>query len=267
MNREQTINNHILPVLFSGTSTESVQNFIRKFERYADHKGWNANQRLRSVPIYMAGAAEIWYRRLAPAERPETFDQFVTLIEGHFDNANARLIGTRTFTHLRQKPDESVEKFSARILDTADTLNLSEEVMTSQFLAGLKPELKTQVMSHNPATLGEATNKAILAETALEVVPTVPDEKRDASLQYLEGQITVLKGMLEKTHITQSDTQSGAPNPTADQRRSNPDDPHISMATATRAAADRFPAAERYTATTTAERKTTTNRRTDEHTG
>ena len=212
MNREQTINNHILPVLFSGTSTESVQNFIRKFERYADHKGWNADQRLRSVPIYMAGAAEIWHRRLAPAERPATFAEFVTLIEGQFDNANARLIGTRTFASLRQKPEESVDKFSARILDAADTLNLSEEVMTNQFLAGLKPELKTQVVSHNPATLADATNKALLAVTALEDVPTAPDDKRDASLQYLEGQITVLKGMLEKAHIAQPDTQSGAPN-------------------------------------------------------
>ena len=221
MNREQTINNHILPELFSGTSTESVQNFIRKFNKYADHRGWNADQRLRSVPIYLAGAAEIWYRKLADAERPANFDEFVTLIERHFDNTSARLIGTQKFNQLRQKPDEPVDKFSARLLELADTLNLTEEAMSSQFLTGLKPEIKTQVLSHNPTTLGEATTKVILAETALISVPTGTDEKRDASLQYLEGQITVLKGMLEKTQITQPDTQSDVPNRIADRGYQN----------------------------------------------
>ena len=58
---------NIAPKFFSGLSTESAKTFLRKFNKYSDFHSWNDDKRLRSVPLFLTGAAEVWFFRSHPS--------------------------------------------------------------------------------------------------------------------------------------------------------------------------------------------------------
>ena len=63
---------NIAPKFFSGLSTESAKTFLRKFNKYSDFHSWTDEKRLRSVPLFLTGAAEVWFADLTEHQRPRT---------------------------------------------------------------------------------------------------------------------------------------------------------------------------------------------------
>ena len=64
----------------------------------------------------------------------------------------------------------------------------------NQFLAGLIPAIKTQVLAQSPADLNTAINKSLLAEAAL--VSATSNTSDGNKLAFLEGQMAALKQIL-----------------------------------------------------------------------
>ena len=185
---------NIAPKFFSGLSTESAKTFLRKFNKYSDFHSWTDEKRLRSVPLFLTGAAEVWFSDLTPHQRPRTFDEFAETFQNAFESESAKLIGSQIFYQLKQGDGESIDKFAARISSLGDRFDMPPQARRNQFLGGLIPAIKTQVLAQSPADLNTAINKSLLAEAAL--VSTTSNTSDGNKLAFLEGQMAALKQIL-----------------------------------------------------------------------
>ena len=54
----------LCPEMFSGTSNEDAPIWWRRFGLFSNVKGWSDNQSLQAFPLFLKGAAAIWYDSL-----------------------------------------------------------------------------------------------------------------------------------------------------------------------------------------------------------
>ena len=192
--KDPTGASNIAPKFFSGLSTESAKTFLRKFNKYSDFHSWNDDKRLRSVPLFLTGSAEVWFSDLTPAQRPRDFQEFTEVFQNAFESESAKLIGSQIFYQLKQGDGESIDKFAARISSLGDRFDMPPQARRNQFLAGLIPAIKTQVLAQSPPDLTTAVNKSLLAEAAL--VSATSNSSDSNKLAFLEGQMAALKQIL-----------------------------------------------------------------------
>ena len=190
----------LTPTQFHGTGHESSRRFIDKFKTIANAQGWNDDKLLRTVPVYLAGIAELWYRGLE--QKPQTFDEFETLLNNQFRNPAMRLIGKQQFRTIIQGEKETVHEFTGRIIGTADEYDIEPDETRDQFLAGLRVDIKKQVYTLEPKTIEDAVKTAVLAEAAM--LPVFSNEQR---AEELRQQIVQLRWTLTKlTNKTRIET-------------------------------------------------------------
>ena len=106
------------------------------------------------------------------------------------------MIGSQIFYQLKQGDGESIDKFAARISSLGDRFDMPPQARRNQFLAGLIPAIKTQVLVQSPPDLTTAVNKSLLAEAAL--FSTTSSTSDNNKLAFLEGQMAALKQILSE---------------------------------------------------------------------
>ena len=185
---QQTQASSIMPKKFTGDGDYSARVFLRRFNQYATYKQWDDAARFRSIPLFLDNAAEIWYASLQPA--PANYDQFQQALLQSFETRVSTFVDEQTFKRYTQKPDETVRQYHSRMIEAAERLNIAPNAQLNHFLGSIHPRLKTQVITHNPATLEEALDKARLAEQALTPIQATADPGT------LENQIAAFKSKL-----------------------------------------------------------------------
>ena len=199
----------ITPTFFTGSSTDSPKTFLRKFNKYATYQNWDDGKKLRSLPMFLTGSAEIWYSELPLGALPRAFNEMEDLLLTTFENESAKLIGSQKFNLISQGKNESVDKFASRLTALADKYDITRDARRNQFLAGLKPQIKTQVLAQSPATLEEAISKSLLAETALSELPSVKPANESEAISFLQGQMSAVKALVSET-INKQNGQNGS---------------------------------------------------------
>ena len=192
-NRDQAILAHTLlaPNQFHGAGHESPRRFIGKFRKIANAQGWDDDKLLRTMPLYLAGTADIWYNGLE--EKLRTFDEFVTQPNNQFDNPTLRLVGKQQFHLMTQGEKETVDEYTERITKVADKYDIQPDETRDQFLSGLRIDIKKQVYTLQPKTMQAAVNTALLAQAAM--IPKFLNEKHAADLRQ---QIVELRWIITK---------------------------------------------------------------------
>ena len=154
----------LTPSLFSGDSSESVKQFLRSFNTYANHLGWTQEKCLHTIPALLTKSAACWWDNLTSREKPDTFDDFCHLLTNRYYTEAKKFRAQRVFKQLFQNQNESDNSYWERITQYADEHYIDDHDILTQFLGGLLTEIKTKVLTFDPETPTIAHHKAQFAE-------------------------------------------------------------------------------------------------------
>jgi hypothetical protein len=130
----------------SQNQTGKPEIWLTIFDRLCTLKGWNANQKAQVFPLYLRDTALIWYNRQSTTTR-ENFDDLKKAFCVEFSFSQAQLYNKLSdLTSRSQKPEESIEDYLLDVTQRCQQLGRSEEQELEHMLAGLRPDLKTQVL-------------------------------------------------------------------------------------------------------------------------
>jgi hypothetical protein len=73
----------IHPTPFYGKPTDDLLSLISHFERFSNFCGWNNDQHLRALPLYLQGNASSWYASF-DSETFKSYNDLVTALKAHF---------------------------------------------------------------------------------------------------------------------------------------------------------------------------------------
>ena len=96
-------NQLLAPTQFNGLSQESTRRFLRQFRKVADAQGWDDNKIMRTIPLYLAGTADIWFSAIPQDEKPVTFNNFAEQLRNQFDNDTFLRIAKQECHQLAQE--------------------------------------------------------------------------------------------------------------------------------------------------------------------
>ncbi|KAG8172915.1 hypothetical protein JTE90_005710 [Oedothorax gibbosus] len=133
-----------------------------------------------------------------------TFQELKTAIATHFKPCITIAQGISKLTSAIQGPSESVQDFAVRVEGLAKSTNAPADFTTqlifSQFISGLRQDIKTQIHIQNPRDFTEALQTAIRVEKAFkDITQNVNSLEASASTRAHESDknafITVIEAL------------------------------------------------------------------------
>ena len=162
------------PASFNGLHAEAAGRWWRAFERYATLSGTQGNHRCTLLGLLLTGSAEIWFNSLQPQVRDDFGALEAAFREKYITAAHTQLQRQMAILSRSQRQGESVDEY---ITDTHSKMmdyNYDNNLQMTLIINGLRPEIKTLVMQHQPFDgLEDLTNKARHIESALKAQSTL----------------------------------------------------------------------------------------------
>ena len=148
---------------FNGADPES---WIFAINEYFQLLETRADQRLRIIGFNLEGDAAEWYRWMTRNKLITSWDGFVENVRNRFgpskyedpQGALSKLLQTGTVAQYQGE----FGKLMNRVTDISETL------LISFYISGLKPNLQRELLVSRPITLGEAFSLARITEARLE---------------------------------------------------------------------------------------------------
>ena len=173
---------------FSGTSTEDANIWLERLEQVAKFHKWEPEKSVTAVQLYLRGPAEAWAKTLDCAVLKD-FKKFKDAFLAKFIHKAAKFLLDTRFHERRMEKADTVEAFLLDLQDLARKLGKSDKDVLGQFLRGLKPSIKTLVMTQSPTTVADAAQLAMVAES-------VQKEEKQQALTEIQSTVeTLCKGM------------------------------------------------------------------------
>ena len=151
---------HQLPQLpkFSGEDldNEPFQDWVTQFEMVANLCELNATAKLVHLTTRLLGQAFAFYQTCS-GEQKSNYDQLVAELTKRFTPVRIQAVQTSKFHERKQKTAESVDSFAqdlrklfykaypATTRGSKEMEEMGQSVLSSQFVAGLLPELKSKI--------------------------------------------------------------------------------------------------------------------------
>jgi dUTP pyrophosphatase len=159
--------------------------WLTEFNEACEANGIEDEDKLRIVAAYLDSAPLSWYRRrqrqdatrLTQWEPEDANDQddvmhsFVEQFKQEYANTFRKAMWKTSLRNRKQKPGETVEKYLSALEDLWYKIDPNDvypaEDKLSQFIEGLRDELRVQVEGDAPESIEEAIHKAKAVEKAL----------------------------------------------------------------------------------------------------
>ena len=161
------------PPSFDGSQSENARKWINKFERYSDIAGAQVNERCGLMGLLMTGLAETWFNSL-PEDVRQNYDQLRQAFEQKFIQVPATVMQRQLSTIQRtQQASESVDSYFTEARAKLNEHNFPQELSTTLLINGLRPEIKSLVLQHQPLDdIDDLLDKARHIEAALKAAPS-----------------------------------------------------------------------------------------------
>ena len=104
----------IHPTPFYGKPTDDLLSFISHFARFSIFCGWNDDQRLRALPLYLQGNASSWYASFN-SETFKSYNDLVAALKAHFTNPASIWLWRQQLSARKQEEHESLSNYSSDI--------------------------------------------------------------------------------------------------------------------------------------------------------
>ena len=153
-------NNGGLPFYHGGVG-ESLDHWLKRFNRLAQANSWNADKKRDVFPWFLRGLAEQKYDSLTAAEK-QNFDTMITALRDKLQHGRMSDIMSVELHARVQGEQESVADYSQEIRKLTKqaypefTEAMQQTFMKRAFLNGLRPDIRQFVMLSNPATFEDA---------------------------------------------------------------------------------------------------------------
>nr|GEX36989.1 probable pre-mRNA-splicing factor ATP-dependent RNA helicase DEAH5 [Tanacetum cinerariifolium] len=144
---------------FRGSDPES---WIFSINEYFTLHATPNEQRLRIIGFNLEGDASEWFRWMTRNNLINTWEEFITSVRNRFgpskyedpQGALSKLLQTETVAHYQSQ----YEKLMNRVTDVSETL------LISFYISGLKPAIQRELLISRPSTLGDAFALARITE-------------------------------------------------------------------------------------------------------
>ena len=143
-----------------GDNTQNVYIWLYMYKQYCSFYDLSDKKSADSIPFHLEGHAKIWYNTI-PDSQKANIDNLITLFKKRFKDKQHLLDLTILQTH--QGRNESVLDYLSRLYQLATNRNISDDILLAVAMNGLKPELKTIVMTKEPKNVEELRHCATLA--------------------------------------------------------------------------------------------------------
>ncbi|KAG9294430.1 hypothetical protein G9A89_001935 [Geosiphon pyriformis] len=171
----------------------SPQEWLNQVTKAGDANRWNAARMLKTIPYFLKGTADEWFKNLTTSFNDWT--AFKTAFLKQFTDNNTLITLQNHFHNIKQEPSESVmtyiEKFNKllRRIHQLETNNYYFDAqILDQFIAGLKDKLIKKVCSHAPKDLNSAIQH--LMNLAIGETSSAAEEKIDQLTKKVKNYFT-----------------------------------------------------------------------------
>ena len=149
---------------FSGTGDHNAADWLSLLNDYVAYKGLNEATRLSFFKLKLSQVARNWLLALPDAQK-DTFDHLATAFNQRFAprELDRHKLVTELF-NVRQKADESVDAYIAKVARRAQILNIGDQMAVHAAKNGLLPPISAYVLENQANTLDEVLQHARVAE-------------------------------------------------------------------------------------------------------
>ena len=192
----QTDSRSLCPTPFYGYSTDDPKAFIDRFNTYATLQSMEDGRKISACRMLLQGPADIWYLSLAEASKA-TWEAFKTAFLEAFGGSETQWLLEQKMEDRKIAAGETVETYINDIRKLANRAGASDTDIKRALVRGLRPELRSFVISQNPKTLDDTISKIKIGETA---------KVGESSTSLNSATVAELKTHLEKLEESQKTT-------------------------------------------------------------
>jgi hypothetical protein len=140
------------PQTYSGKITEDLDNFLQRFEAYAEFHRWGDHEKCTAMPNFLDSAAFRFFHSL-PTEIRTNYAQLKERLNLKFNPNDLQLVNVQALFNRRQQKNEALETYLDSVMKLCDRSGKNPEEHFVVLIQGLRPALKNFVMSQNVANL------------------------------------------------------------------------------------------------------------------
>ena len=190
------------PEQFSGDRLQDIQEWMLKYQLFAEHLGWDDPRRCRSLPLLLGGRALSWYREL-PQGTQNAWPLLRQAIIAKYGPQAMGYLAEGDLSTRVQGPNETVESYSNEMIKRLNLAGIAEPLRWRYLLNGLRPAIKTFVLTQAPVNNFDECE--LLARRGEQIVKLQETNQRDM-LSTLVGQLKDI--MQSKVTPTSTATES-----------------------------------------------------------
>lgn len=166
-----------VPKYGGNAETEPFEDWLEQFELVASVCNWEGRVKLANLVTRLQGQAYSFYRT-CPAYQRTSYEALTSALTKRFKPIRIKPVLSGLFHERKQQPKESVEDYAQDLnrlylrayppaeRGSEDAERMGQTVLTYQFVAGLKPELRLKVAG-NDGTFEQLLMRARLEEAKL----------------------------------------------------------------------------------------------------
>jgi Retrotransposon gag protein len=119
----------VCPKTFGGTTAESAENWLKLFERYADYRNLNDNDRKWLFIILLRGGASDWLNSLQVVEQKTYAELIENFKEAFLPGSELLWTHASALWKQPQKTDGSVQDYFIRMKKCANKVGMTDDML------------------------------------------------------------------------------------------------------------------------------------------
>ncbi len=162
--------NDITMESFKGDKDDEAQDWLKKFQNYAELKRLGPENMRRTFALLLKGEAGKWYARQSEDLQGD-YDRLTSAFLEHFRDKTPKWVKREDVKTRKQKSDETIRDYTREMRQMASKCQMSKDDLLEYYIAGLKDEVKVFVYGQVPRTLEEAEEAAHLGASIQKHMP------------------------------------------------------------------------------------------------
>jgi len=148
------------PTNFSGSISENIDSFLKKYNRAAIINGWSESEKAQYIPVFLEGSALMFYDNIVDSGEDIKWADLEKKLRIEFEPIAQNDMLRLMLEKRKQLPDEPTVSY----INEAESLcrridnNMSQEEIVRNIMKGLKPAITRYIGIMNNENLSELKN-------------------------------------------------------------------------------------------------------------
>ena len=152
---------HNCDIKYSGRPDDDVDNFISRFETYAELRDYTVPKSILALQTKVDGNARVYLDSIPNADK-DTITKIKDLLKSNFEGSSWKWSVESKLLSRKQLTSETLDDYACEILRWCKQVDKSDSEKLSIFVRGLLPSVRAFVFSKEPETFKQALDAARL---------------------------------------------------------------------------------------------------------